>query len=493
MPSRKIWTIVIACVVVASAIIAAIGFERWADSEHVVVDGGVVLSRTADSLTVRCLSPDVRLTINDFSGKVTFTNCFVESTLEGFDGEVARNGTAISFDTPARSGDYRLIAPEKSNFSFAVMGDSHGQSNILEKGLNMTQGCDFVIHCGDLTPSGRPAEFAAIEETLNSSRVPIFTTPGNHDVKTNGSSNYCSRFGPTRFAFDYGGVRFAFVDSSDLDISPEEISWLKNTFIGAEGKVIVTHAPCYDPFEGNHTLDAPSCERLEQFASEDNVTTVFSGHIHAYYLLSVESTDFVITGGTGGSLTAGTYHWVRVNVTTYGFSYQKVDIDVNSTVPSLLTVMGHGVTSNLTMDDLAAMRQIEGVSSYQNQLWNVGGEGLYRGVTVSSLLDLVGGIGEGEVLKVTASDGYYQEFGYGNVNPNSTWLALQGTMILALEYNALGLPDWTEGPRIAMLPSDGLYDNSDCEQTSYPGQGYAIYPSAGARWVKNVVSIEVEG
>jgi predicted phosphodiesterase len=492
MTPRKFWTIAIACVVVASATIAAIGLY-WTHNEKVSVEGGIVLSKTSDQLIIRCLSPEVALKAGGFSGRVTFINSFVGSELEGHDGPVVRNGTAISFETLDDSGDYRLIAHGRTDFSFAVVGDSQGHNDVLAKGLNMTNGCDFVVHCGDLTPSGRSEEFAAVEATLNSSGVPVFTTPGNHDVKTDNSSEFVSRFGPTRYSFDYGGVRFAFVDSSDLDISPEEISWLDKAFTGADRKVIVTHAPCYDPFEGNHTLDTPSCDRLEQFASDAHVTAVFSGHIHSYYVLRVDNTDFVITGGAGGSLTAGSYHWVRVNVTTNALSYEKVDIERDSTLPSLLTVKGHGVTLNLTTDDLASMQQVEGDSSYQNQFGNVGGAGQYKGVTVSSLLDLVGGITEGEVLKVTASDGYFQEFGYGNVYPNITWLNLQGPMIVALEYNALGLPDWTDGPRIAMLPSDGMYNNSDCEQTSYSGQGYSIYPSAGARWVKNVASIEVEG
>jgi predicted phosphodiesterase len=487
-----VWTAAMACVVVASTTIAAIGLELWSSSESVSVDGGIVLSKTTDHLTIRCLSPEVSLEARDFSGMITFRNCFAGSELEGHVGAVDRNGTTLSFDTTDDSGNYRLTAPEKTEFSFAVMGDSHGHNDILAKGLNMTDGCDFVIHCGDMTPSGRSEEFAAVEETLNSSRVPVLTTPGNHDIKTEGSSDYVSRFGPTRYAFDYGGVRFAFVDSSDLDISPEEISWLEETFAGAEKKIIVTHAPCYDPFEVNHTLDASSCDLIEEFASENNVTAVFSGHVHAFYVLRVENTDFVITGGAGGTPTAGTYHWTRVNVTTSAISYDKVDIERGSMLPSLVTVKGHGMTTNLTLEDLASMLQIEGDSSYQNQFGNVGGAGHYRGITVSSLLDLVGGISDGEILKVTSTDGYFQEFGYGNVNANSTWLALQGPMILALEYNAAGFQDWTDGPRIAMLPSDGLYNNSDCEQTSYPGQGYSIYPSAGARWVKNVATIEVE-
>lgn len=491
MTSRKVLAVVVACIAVVGLAVAAYVLQSLGEARDVDVEGGAIIEHSGDRLTVRCLSPDLKINTADFTGNITISNCFPGSILEGYDGSALWNGTVLSFAVSSRNEEYRLVAPEKDDFSFAVMGDSQGHNDILEEALNMTEGCDFVIHCGDLTPSGSATEFVAVEETLNESESPVFTTPGNHDTKNYGPGEYVSRLGPTQYAFDYGGVRFAFVDSSDLNITVSQISWLKDTLEGAQRKVIVTHAPSYDPFEGNHTLDPASCERLQDFAIENDVTAVFSGHVHAYYLLNVEGTDFVITGGTGGSLTAGTYHWLRVNVTSTGFAYDKVEIDRSSTAPSALSIKGHGITQNLTLVQLLALDAIEGNSSYENQFGNVGGSGHYRGVMISVLLELVGNISDGEILRITATDGYHQEFGYGNVYPNGTWLGLQGQMIIALEYDGAQVPEWQDGPRIAMMPSDGLYSNTDCNETSYAGQGYSIYPSAGARWVKNVAEIEV--
>jgi len=332
-----------------------------------------------------------------------------------------------------------------------------------------------------------------VGSVLNSSKTPVLTTDGNHDVKNNGVKQYNARFGPTQYSFEYGGVTFAFVDSSNQDINATQINWMRGVFADASRKVIVTHVPCYDPIDGNHTLDAASCDRIENFALQENVDAVLSGHVHTFNDLRINNTDFVITGGAGGSLSAGTYHYVIVNVTAGPFSINKVNIVWNQTAPTYITVFGNGRTVNLTLEDLLVLTQVEGYSSFENQYGNVGGKGNYSGVEISQLLALIGGITDGKILRITATDGYYETFGYGNVYPNATWLGLQGKMILALECNGLSIPTWQDGPRLAMLPQDGRYSNSDCQLTSYPNQGYSLNPSGGARWVRNVNSISVEG
>ena len=82
-------------------------------------------------------------------------------------------------------------------------------------------------------------------------------------------------------------------------------------------------------------------------------------------------------------------------------------------------------------------------------------------------------------------------FSYDNVYPNASWYDVQGDMILAYSLNGTDVLDWTDGMRLVMLPADEAYSNSDCLETSAPGMGYHVYPSAGARWVRFVSYIEV--
>ncbi len=116
---------------------------------------------------------------------------------------------------------------------------------------------------------------------------------------------------------------------------------------------------------------------------------------------------------------------------------------------------------------------------------------MYAGVRVAALVDLVGGMRPRQVLVVTSSDGYAQEFAYENVYPSAKWLAIQGEMLLAYEKDGATHPAWGEGPRVVFAPADGVYHNTDCAATSVPGQGWNVYESAGARWARYISRIEV--
>ena len=482
---------ILAVVACAAVVLAGLALPRFMGGAD--VEGGDILAMTPDTLTVRCLGPVVSLSTKGFEGEVTFTNCFPGSALTGHDGTETREGTNITCTVAGPSAELTLSAQEKETFKFAVMGDSQGRNDILAEALEQAAGCDFVIHCGDATPSGEPSDYDAFEAALRNAAMPVMVTPGNHDVKSEGSDEFASRFGRTAFSFEYSGTRFAFVDSSDQSVSDEEIDWLRQAFDGAERKVLVTHMPSYDPFGDDHTLDAASCERVRQFAAQEGVEAVLTGHIHAYNLTHEDGTDYLISGGSGGLLVDGVHHIVIVTADATGLHYEKVDLGyVSPSSPHVQVIGKSGLSLNITYEELMLMDLVEGDSSYENLYGNIAGQGHYRGVLLRSLLDLVGGMAEGDLLTVTSADGYYQEFGHMNAYPDATWLGLQGEMVVSLEMDGVPAPEWAEGPRIAMLPEDGLYSNSDCELTSYEGQGYDVYESAGARWVKNTLVIEVE-
>ncbi len=131
---------------------------------------------------------------------------------------------------------------------------------------------------------------------------------------------------------------------------------------------------------------------------------------------------------------------------------------------------------------------ISGYSSYQNRLGNWRGKGTYRGVLLSDIIETMGGISFGDLIKVTAADEYYQFYNYDNCYPTGDWKIIQGDIILAYEYNGTRVPNWVDGFQIIMLPEDGAYSNEDLNSSNpieFHGQ------SAGARWVRNVASIEI--
>jgi hypothetical protein len=155
-------------------------------------------------------------------------------------------------------------------------------------------------------------------------------------------------------------------------------------------------------------------------------------------------------------------------------------------VPFVTVVGGEGTTINVTLTEMLAMTSITRNGSYQNSYGNIRGTGVYTGINVSSLVNLVGGMSENDTLKITASDEYSMTFEYGKVYPNASILALQGPMVLAYEYNGTRVPDYADGFRIAFLPEDGYYSNADANATTDPNP-----TAASPQWVSNVAKIEV--
>ena len=494
--SSAVAAVAVAALVISSLVLAAylLGVLSPDESEDGVrISGGIVTSGSGDDLEIWCYSPKVDLSLNDYTGTVVLHNCISEPEVYGASDAERIGNTSFRFNASGGKVSATVEPPLKDSVTFAVMGDSQGHNNILGAILSDIEGCDFALLCGDLTPSGAASEFVVFSETLNTSGIPVYVTAGNHDVKTEGGDEYRKRYGPAEYSFEYNGVRFAIIDSSDLNVTAEQIEWMQEDFEGAEKRVMMTHVPCYDPFGDNHTLWAESRDRVLSLVDDGGVDVVFTGHIHAFNHTKMQATDLVISGGAGANLVDGEHHHVKVTVAQGGaFEFDKIDLNLEPQPTSVLTVVGpEGMTRNITYDELFAMDSHEGTSSFENYFGNVGGEGYYTGVAVSDLVELVGGMSEGDILRVTASDTYYQDFGYLNVYPNDTWLELQGIMLIAFAMNSESLPEWEDGPKLIMLAPDGLYDNSDCEATSYDGQGYDIYPSAGARWVKNTAVIQV--
>jgi len=159
----------------------------------------------------------------------------------------------------------------------------------------------------------------------------------------------------------------------------------------------------------------------------------------------------------------------------------------NTTPDYFIEVVGTGGSiQNVSLSDMMLMDSLTRNSSYQNTYGNVRGVGVYTGVKVSDMVDLVGGVEEGFLVRVIAKDGYSQTFERSKVYPNATVWNIQGDMILAYEYEGHLVPEYEEGVRLAFLPEDGYYSNADANATTDPNPA-----AAGPQWVSNVVRIEI--
>ena len=456
------------------------------------VDGGLVINESDSKITIRSYSPETDIKIEGFKGDILVTNCNDDSKVKGIGDNYETNSKNITLNVDEK--DKKTISiktEEKNDFKFAVIGDTQGMNHIFKNAVKEMDDIEFLIHLGDLTSSSKKSGYDRVESVMNSTDFPVYTTIGNHDVRFDGKNIYENRIAPLQYSFTYSNYNFIFLNSAQLSIDQSQIDWMESELSDDKNNVILTHAPYFDPFRGSHTMDDQSSELMSDFISDNYVDAFMSGHIHAYYQDVSKNTKRLITGGGGGSLVEGEHHYVSVYASENQMEFTKVPINTQEQNVYKIFVEKGDQSVNYTYQSLLYDMNVEGVSSFQNQFGNVRGTGYYEGIKISELIEEVGGMSKNDTLVVESIDGYKQKFGYLNVYPDEEYMESQGEFILALEYNNQTIDEWGDGPRAVMIPEDGYYSNQDCENTSYPGQGWNVYESAGARWAKYVKTIEV--
>ena len=156
--------------------------------------------------------------------------------------------------------------------------------------------------------------------------------------------------------------------------------------------------------------------------------------------------------------------------------------------PSIDVIKKDGTRQTIVFSQMLSLESVEAYGAYENSYGNPRGNGTYKGVKVSDLVDLAGGMESTDLIVANASDGYSVTFPYSKVNPSLSTQDLQGDMILAYSYNGTMTPEWELGFRIIFLPEDEYYSNADAEATTpeeyFPG-------AAGPQCVSDVMTIQV--
>jgi len=388
----------------------------------------------------------------------------------------------------------------RSGLTFAVVGDSQGRNEVWDKVMDAINAArpQFLLHCGDMVASGTAQQYDDFVGRARRLRMPWYAVLGNHDVKADGRTAYARMIRKDAYySFVQKGYRFIALDSSSGSIDAAQIDWLRRELSSPEPKFVFMHIPLCDPMPGgDHCFpDSKQAAELHRMFRASRVLAVFSGHVHVFAQEVKDGVTYVTTGGGGALLYAraeqgGFHHFTVVRADGDRVEAEAVAVKVELEEPRVAV---HGPKGHMEMGlgEIAAMLGCEVVTAFENKFGNLGGQGAYAGVRVAALVDMVGGMRPGQVLVVTSSDGYAQEYAYENVYPSAKWLAMQGEMLLAYEKDGATHPAWGEGPRIVFAPADGVYHNSDCAATSAAGQGWNVYESAGARWARYVRRIEV--
>lgn len=153
----------------------------------------------------------------------------------------------------------------------------------------------FILHTGDVSQLSRDEEFDDADQILREAGLPVFFTPGEHDMLDDGGGQaFLARYGKGTLgdgwqSFDHDGVHFVgLVTVKELKaggmghLGADQLAWLRKDLaaLAASTPVVVfTHMPMWTiyPEWGWGVDDSDQAlALLRRFGS----VTVLNGHIH---------------------------------------------------------------------------------------------------------------------------------------------------------------------------------------------------------------------
>jgi len=227
--------------------------------------------------------------------------------------------------TPPRSGD----------FTFLAFGDIQSGirtfSDVVAK-LNEHPDAELILFLGDLTERSEAAEFDRIEESFAQVVLPVFATPGNHDVNDN--AIYQRRFGRASYTCLNRGVRFTSIDSSSATLAPalwpRYETWLEQ---GREQRhVLFSHIPSTEVLgvRSGQWNSRTEARRFNAGAVEAGADLILFGHIHSFDAYALGGIPTYIAGG-GGAIPERfdgiDRHFLKVRVTAAAMDVEVIRVD----------------------------------------------------------------------------------------------------------------------------------------------------------------------
>jgi hypothetical protein len=238
-----------------------------------------------------------------------------------------------------------VYAAPADSFHFVLLGDRTGevQPGIYErvwKELAASQPA-FVLSTGDtiqgLNDATAEVEWREARRILEPyRRIPLYLTPGNHDIWSTTSESLFRRYAehPPHYSFDFGGAHFTILDNSRSDAWPAgELAWLESDLRERppeQLKFVVSHRPSWllDAALGN--TSAP----LHVMAKRYGVCCVIAGHVHQLIHADLDGVTYLSLPSAGGHLRlSGKYEdgwffgWTGVEVRGKAVQFQIHALD----------------------------------------------------------------------------------------------------------------------------------------------------------------------
>ncbi|GAB4451436.1 MAG: PQQ-binding-like beta-propeller repeat protein [Armatimonadaceae bacterium] len=288
--------------------------------------------------------------------------------------------------------------PAYADFSFVHITDTHftdsetpvsnaAKNREMFAELNgLTPKPAFVVNTGDVCEIGTDAEYAVFRKTTRQLEIPMYSAPGNHDVRWNprGKEGYTvGSQQPLYQSWDYENVHFVLLDSTVLlqhwgHFDQAQLDWLAKDLkkVGTKTPIIIG----FHHWVGRDTVQVDNENALLRVLAPYNVRLFLIGHGHSDIRWNVNGAPAIMAKG----LYQGSYHVVNVTadkLTVYRRTTEsgKPDVEVlteplarpqrprsavNIVARGGLLSPGYGVVSvergDLPLDSLITYRLNEG-------------------------------------------------------------------------------------------------------------------------------------
>ncbi|MBU1317745.1 MAG: metallophosphoesterase [candidate division Zixibacteria bacterium] len=228
--------------------------------------------------------------------------------------------------------------------NFAVIGDRTGDhiegiyGQIIEQVEKLHP--DFAITVGDQIEGYvedaaiLDTEWAEYDSIVAALSVPLFITPGNHDITNSFMGEYYQAHrGEPYYSVDQNGIHLIVLDNSryntTTDFSSEQLDWLADD-LEKNRDAEYTFAFMHKPFWFDTVADG-NPDTLHSLFVKFGVDGVFSGHFHSYFNGTFDGINYTSVGSSGGDAdpapTGMHFHFVSVTIDDSGFSINPITLD----------------------------------------------------------------------------------------------------------------------------------------------------------------------
>lgn len=193
-------------------------------------------------------------------------------------------------------GDLHITTADQQNYKDL-------QTIIANTNQYLKNGVNFAVLPGDNANDDTEAEYQLIKQATDQLQVPLYSVPGDHDLKS-GLTNYNKYMEPVNYqSFTADKYHFVFLDVMS-GISNDEKTWLTNDLDTAAKaglkSVIVMHS---------YTV----ASQLQDVIQRDNVIMVDSGHTH-YNDVANDGHTIYAAGRNTGQVTEGPVGFDMINL-----------------------------------------------------------------------------------------------------------------------------------------------------------------------------------